>query len=52
MLRFKCIQIKQIQAKKESTPGLNKNPGITINLDEIFVNMKKEERKKLSDEIS
>ena len=45
MLRYKVMQIKQIQAKKESTPGLNNNPGITITLDESIVNIKKKKGK-------
>ena len=34
MLPHKYIQIKQIRAMKESTPGLNNDIGITINLAE------------------
>ena len=40
MLQRKSIQKNQIQAMKESTPGLNDYIGITINLAETFVNKK------------
>ena len=43
------MQLKQIQAKKESTPGLNNNLGIKITLAGNVVNKKKEEREKLAD---
>ena len=41
MLQRKYMQIKQLQAMKESTLGLNDNIGITIALAENFVKKKK-----------
>ena len=52
ILRLKYVQIKWVQAMKESTPGINNCLGATITLDGIFSNKKKEESKKLSYDIS
>ena len=52
MVQQNDMQIKRLQAMKESTPGINNNIGITITLDETFVNNNKEERGNLAEEIS
>ena len=41
MLQHKALQIKRIQAIKESTLGINNDLGITITSSEIFVKKKK-----------
>ena len=45
MLRRKSIQLKRLQAMKESTPGLNDNIGITIALAEKKLKKKKKKGK-------
>ena len=52
MLRRKAMQIKRLHATKESTPGIKYGLLITIPLAENFVKNKKEESKKISEEIS
>ena len=45
------MQLKQLQAMKESAPEMNNYLGITITSAERFVKKKKEEGKKLAEEI-
>ena len=52
MLRHKAMQIKRLHSTKESTPGIKYGLLITIPLVENFVKNKKEESKKISEEIS
>ena len=46
------MQLNQIQAMKESTPGIKNDLGMKITLAEMFVRKKKEEKKKLAYDIS
>ena len=46
------MQLRQLQATKYSTPGLNDDIGITITLAENSSKKKKEERKRMAEEIS
>ena len=52
IFRSKSIQLKCLQEMKESTLGLNDDIVITISSAKIFVKEKKEERKKIVEEIS
>ena len=45
MLRHKAMQLKRLQATKESTSGLNNDLGITMTSDEILLRRKKNKGK-------
>ena len=52
MLQHKSMQLKRLQATKQSTPGLNNDIGITNTSAGNSVKNKKEERKILAEDIS